>query len=220
MNVAVIITTVGDQKWADLARDHAEPSVELGPEDALYMLHVPTASALVLGAIRNQAAREALASDWLCFLDADDQLDAGYLPAMHAAMHVHNLWRPHDLVVNPTLLIPHVQYVERGRHVGWPGLPPGAGRPIADVNAAVIGTLVPRDLFMAVGGFRSHPIYEDWDLWLRCVREGARAAVVPDAIYLADGTPGRNQGADARSTYDAIRAEHAPHVKGLRWPPS
>jgi hypothetical protein len=47
-----------------------------------------------------------------------------------------------------------------------PRLPP-------DGNWLVIGCVARTDLLREVGGFRDFPVYEDWDLWLRCWLAGA-----------------------------------------------
>lgn len=52
-------------------------------------------------------------------------------------------------------------------------------------NWLVIGTLVQRQVFVEVGGFREWPLYEDWCLWQRCWKAGAEPVKVPDAVYVA-----------------------------------
>jgi len=61
----------------------------------------------------------------------------------------------------------------------------------------VIGTLVSTAMFTECQGFDPEtPIYEDWQLWLRCERNGARLVEVPEAVYVAPAQPrGRNKGA-------------------------
>jgi hypothetical protein len=56
---------------------------------------------------------------------------------------------------------------------------------IRDGNWLIIGTLVPAALFREVGGFREWPMFEDWDLWQRCAKLGARVFKVPTALYIA-----------------------------------
>lgn len=59
----------------------------------------------------------------------------------------------------------------------------------------VVGATARTDLVRAVGGWRELPIYEDWDLWLRCWRYGCRIARAPEAVYRAHVRPGsRNRG--------------------------
>jgi hypothetical protein len=83
------------------------------------------------------------------------------------------------------LLTPRISYVVKGRTK-----PPRYWKGDADTfktgNWLVIGTLVQRELFMEVGGFRPFPHgLEDWNFWARCVRAGAEIRKVPSAIYIA-----------------------------------
>lgn len=215
MNVTVCICTHGTREWSDLAERVALPSArEQGAHQIVSHHYWDTGT---LAEARNFAAEQAT-GDWLCFLDADDRLAPGYLAAMQAAMRHWNLARRTDLTDNPLLLLPAVQYVhDDGRSAAAPVVP-AWGRSVVDVNAGVIGTLVPRQLFREVGGFREFAMYEDWDLWLRCLIAGARPIAVPEAVYLADAAPGRNAQADAAlGTYWTIRREHEPHLSGVRW---
>lgn len=81
------------------------------------------------------------------------------------------------------LLTPAVEYVarrgQRKRPMIWPEMDLRLG------NWLVIGTLVQRQVFVEVGGFREWPLYEDWCLWQRCWKAGAEPVKVPDAVYVA-----------------------------------
>lgn len=203
LDVAVIVATFGDLRWWDLAAERAVPSAlrEVAPE-RVHQVHGAT-----LAEARNLAAAE-VGTEWLCFLDADDELEPGYMAAMAAGLagwaagsysgeHGHG---------PEALLVPAVRYVDGS---GRPGRARvlNDGRPLLDINRAVIGTLIPRALFAEAGGFGDWPIYEDWALWLRCEGLGATLVDVPGAVYRAHRRPGsRNAGPDARRAYDAIRA--------------
>lgn len=219
-----MIATYGDDRWQEAAWSYAYPSVA-NVDAEVIVRHDPNAT---LAEVRNAAAAHA-SGDWLCFLDADDQLGDGYLDAMSAAavanqlgreMRVYARLRPTDVTptdevrtsarygVADVLLVPAVQYVDGGDCVGDPAIP-AWGRRLIDINCAVIGTLIPRGLFERIGGFRELPIYEDFDLWLRCVREGAVMVAVPDAVYCATrSTDGRNSDVASEETYWRIRNEH------------
>ena len=120
-----------------------------------------------IASCRNDLAERAT-GDWLCFLDADDELAPDFLDAMERAEEQE--------VTAPLLLTP-----SRNRK--------GVFAPEKDIylsNWLCIGTLVPRDLFLSVGGFQDYPYgFEDWALWVRCVQAGARIVKVPDALYIA-----------------------------------
>lgn len=142
-----------------------------------------------LAEARNYGA-QAATSEWLVFLDADDSLSEGYTDAILAA--------DGDLRA-PAL---HLIYPDR---VVVPDL---AKRDIERTNPCCIGTAIRRDLFLAIGGFPELDGWEDWAVYLRAVRRGARLVHVPDAIYRATVRPGsRNQSVpDPSSLYAHIRA--------------
>jgi glycosyltransferase involved in cell wall biosynthesis len=219
MNVSVIVATCGDDKWRRLAVERALPSAMAEVRDRVashvlarhYDPHVTVAEA------RNWTAR-ASDADWLCFLDADDELEPGYLDAMEAANEgwvypkLENGWETGV----PPLLVPKVRrvkpFVAESPHIpnkgGWP-----------EVNECVIGTLVHRSLFEQVGGFRNRTddgtaigLYEDWDLWLRCHAAGAELRYT-DAVYREHVNPtGRNYSASPFQAYDAIWRDHVARI--------
>ncbi len=209
VNVTILICTYGEEAWSELAWSRAYPSaVEQGALEVLVW-HEHDGS---LSSSRNEAAASAR-GDWLCFLDADDELAPGYLDAMRAKMRFWNLARPGDLRVNPLLLVPAVQYVQDGSsRAPSPPLIPAWERSLLDLNCAVIGTLIPRYLFRELSGFRELLSLEDWDVFLRAVKSGARMVPVRDGIYRAfTGTAGRNTD---QSPYEQLRREHGP---GFDW---
>jgi GT2 family glycosyltransferase len=196
--ITVCIGTFGDRaRWSALAHDRAMISVDhqsLGPENLVWC-HADT-----LDNARNHAAGAAK-SEWLCFLDADDELDPGYLAAMTGA--VQN--EPADALIQPATLGVHLD----GHEDAAPVLIPA--KPLLDGNYLIIGTLVRREQFQRVGGFRAWPLYEDWDLWIRCWLDGATIRTAPSAIYRVHVNPaGRNSAdrATALRTYHQIRSQY------------
>jgi hypothetical protein len=119
--------------------------------------------------------------EFLCFLDADDELADGYIAAMHDAAPTPDFRL--GASERNLLLTPMVSYVGSGRAARpkfWPE------KPLSEGNWLVIGTLVPRVLFREVGGFRDELHgYEDWSLFARCWKAGAEIVKVPDAVYVA-----------------------------------
>ena len=173
MEVTICIGTFGDEKWRTLANDRAIPSCEK-PVSHVHGDQLHTA--------RNEAAAQAT-TEWLCFLDADDELAPGYFDAMSTG--------------TADLRGPAVRYIVNGNPRAlkiWPK------KDLKTGNHLVIGTLVRKELFDRVGGFKDYPLYEDWDLWLRCDLAGATNEVIPEAIYIAHvRTDSRNR-APGRST--------------------
>jgi GT2 family glycosyltransferase len=203
---SIIIATYGDLAWEELAHERAKPTALAADPDTLVCSHLRDGT---LAEARNLGASDA-GGDWLVFLDADDELAPGYLDAMRQAERRKLLHDPDTLARREDgLLAPAVSHCSPAGEWTKPELP-NRQKAMTWLNHCVIGTAVPARLFRQVGGFRDDvPIYEDWELWLRCVRAGAKIVDVPDAVYLAHEREGsRNQQASSIETYNRIRAEH------------
>ncbi len=171
MSVSVLIATYGSDEWHDLAWSRAYPSaVDQGAKEVL-VFHDPEGT---IASVRNELGRTAK-GEWLCVLDADDELAPGYLDAMERAAG--------QAGDGPVLLTPAVSYVKKlkpERPRFWPEVDFQSG------NWLIIGTLVRKSMFDEVGGFRDFPHgLEDYNFWARCVRAGAKIIKVRDAVYLA-----------------------------------
>lgn len=194
-DVTVIVATFGDSMWQELAR-HAG-------ETAQNQTLRPHAVILSHGASL-QEARNApgLGADteWLIFLDADDELDPYYVEAM--------------MVGEGDVRQPATLGVVDGIEDDYPVMI-GPGRTLLERNHIVIGAMVRTDLFRAVGGFDGWPVLEDWDLWLKCWRAGAEFGQVPEAIYRVHVNPNsrnQNQALHGR-VYGEIRRKHLREIK-------
>lgn len=198
LDVTVIVGTFGHTRWKWLARRHAILSI---PPDVPWV-HVHGAT---LADARNRAAAQAV-TEWICVLDADDQLEPGYLDA-----------DPRDADV----LIPRVRYVTGGRvrllptpisHrvVGHSHPERCTAECLDDGNHIVVGAPIRRALFERAGGFREEPVYEDWALFRRLRAAGARFAYADGSVYRARINPrGRNHSltpAERRRVFDEILA--------------
>lgn len=190
MTVSIVVATFGEASWQRLARQRAIPSAAGQGAFEIIPVHLDGPSGTLANA-RNLGAWKAN-GDWLCFLDADDELAPGYLQAMTAALPEAD-----------ALLVPAVQYVHLRRTTEPVVL--NDGRPLTEINRAVIGTLIQRKLFLDLGGFNDLPALEDWELWLRAERAGARLVDVPDAVYRVH-VQRRSRNAD-QSLYWDIRRE-------------
>jgi glycosyltransferase involved in cell wall biosynthesis len=175
--VSVVIGTFGDRDfWCHLARRAFASAEAQDPKPAeITMVHEES-----LSLARNRGARLS-SGDWLCFLDADDELEPGYIAEM--------------LKAEGDLRYPSVRYIP------WDSSKPPESytptqmtvRPLLTGNYMVIGTLVRREQFLRVGGFDEWPAYEDWALWIKCWIDGAKAMPAEKAVYRAYRRPdGRN----------------------------
>lgn len=151
-----------------------------------------------------EARNRALASadcDLVVFIDADDELEPGYVDALRAAADSRNLR------ADPILFAPAVRFVSGTREVSTAEIP-NRGRWPA-LNECAIGTAAPRRLLLEVGGFEEYRAWEDFALWLKCVATGARIAYVEDAVYRAHvSSNGRNLVRDGKALRDEIVAAH------------
>lgn len=191
MDVTVVVGTFGDASWSDLAVERAVPSV---PQD-VPVIHTHAAT---LHDARN-AGLARVESEWVCHLDADDELEPGYFDAMASG--------------TADLRGPSVRYVKPNR-TGWPQLPRVAGHDhrctaecLTDGNWLVIGTLVRTELARQVGGWRDFSWSEDWDLWLRCYQAGATVEPITKAVYRAHMRPDSRNRAPQR--HERLAAHNA-----------
>ena len=166
--IDVIIATYGCESWKEKALI-AQKSVlqQTSPASSIHLIHGDT-----LAQARNTGAYQSTA-DWLLFLDADDALDSNFLRAMREMI---------DQTTHPSpLLYPSVLTIEDG--VKSLSVKTSTQNPILEGNFMVIGTLVKRADFLRAGGFRELPMYEDWDLWIRCIANGSTPKPVHNAVY-------------------------------------
>lgn len=176
MDITVVVSTYGDQSWQDVAFHRAIPSAD--NQTLTVSMHSPNAKSL--GEARNNAVDFHDPQEWICFLDADDQLAPGFIGFMEAAEPEH---------VN-VLLTPALQFVtdkSRSAAVIF------EGRDMAVINPCPIGTLIHRAVFEEAGRFWDERAWEDWSLFRRAWLLDAEIRFVPDAVYRAHLNPrGRN----------------------------
>ena len=177
--ISVVIATYGDDAWRTMALTRAYPSVQQQGSDHQVILHhdpFGTRAASLNGGVARTTG------NWILLLDADDELAPGYVGAMRRALEQHR-----DDGTREVLFTPAVQQIRRGRP-GRPFFFPEVD--LAGGNWLVIGTMINKGLFTEIGGFREHPHgLEDWNLWNRAVRAGARIVKVKDAVYRAYVNP-------------------------------
>lgn len=170
MEVTIVVATFGDPHWKAKALEQAIPSASAQPHSDVLAIHADS-----LAVARNIGAARAQ-TEWLCYLDADDELAVGYIDAM--------------LATGGDLRAPELHLIHADGVVDVPDL---AGRDIAVTNPCCIGTLVRRQMMLDVGGFWGERAWEDWSLFRRCWLAGATITHVADAVYRSFVDPaGRN----------------------------
>lgn len=173
----VVIATYGKRHWAELARHRAAPSARPQARRLIFVHGETLASA------RNEGL-ERVDSEFVIFLDSDDQLEQGYVRAMQGG--------------SADLRAPSVAYVRDGRrhHASVPRVVGHdhdcTGPCLEEGNFIAIGAAVRTELLRSVGGFKEEPIWEDWAAWLRCYRAGATVETISEAVYRAHVARGRN----------------------------
>ena len=183
--IAVIIGTYGDEKWKRMARV-AMISAERQTHKPEVILHHHGET---LARARNDPVNW-INTEWLIFLDADDELDPGYCESILAGYG-------------------DIRY-PRFRLIGWPLEDPNKIQEIPSVditlqNFCVIGSAIRRKLFIEIGGFKEGPIWEDWFLWLKAWKSGAEFRQCRDAVYNIHHRPdSRNNSTDAATKRQAL----------------
>lgn len=173
MDVTILIATHGDEHWRQLGErcwvDH-----ELRTGVPCVWLHANGTLAQARNHAVEIADQHGYGQGWLCFVDADDFLEDGYLDAMAAASG-------NDF---DELLVPSIRYGAGSDPIQF------RDRNIRTLNPCPIGTLIHRDMFDLAGRFWEERAWEDWSLFRRAWLLGARLTFVPDAVYRANSDPG------------------------------
>jgi glycosyltransferase involved in cell wall biosynthesis len=189
-SVSIVSATYGAPAWPRLAEMRAIPSAERQGGYPIVAVHADN-----LMNARNQAL-ERVETEYVIYLDADDELSPGYVDAMAAG--------------TADLRAPMVTYIARG--VPAPARFPKVGGHwhectgdcLPDGNWLIIGTCARTELLREVGGFRDWAWSEDWDLWYRCHLAGGTIEGIPDALYRAYVRPdSRNRGQSEQHVKDA-----------------
>lgn len=192
MDVTVVVASYGSRDWLDLAAGRAAPSA-FAESVPVVVVH-----GLTLHGARN-AGLVQVETEHVVFVDADDELEPGYVEAMAAG--------------SCDLRAPAVRYVRKGQAQA-PYVPRVAGHHhdcsaecMEAGNWCVVGTCVRTELLRAVGGWRDETLFEDWSAWARCVRAGGSLEAVPAAIYRAHVRPDSRNRAPDRAAREAAHWE-------------
>ena len=168
MDVLVVIPIFGDSDyWTPLA-ERARKSIPHSIHSTIVNSESLFTSRRIGVTIRK--------SEWLCFLDADDELTPGYFDTMK------------EYEQRADVICPSYRNIEPGKLVGSGySIPEGN---LLERNFCVISSPIRRSFFEKVGGFRDLDFYEDWDLFIRLKIIGARFSLCPEAILNVHQRPG------------------------------
>jgi len=195
MDVSIVVATFGDNSWINIADNFALASAK-GHFWNTPIVRVHGGSTL---AEARNAAADLVRTEWICFLDADDELYPGYFDEMEKATG--------DLRV-PRLFFDGEQ--------GWHEPFDLTQRDMDFGNPCPIGTLIRTSMFEDVGGFWEEPAYEDWSLFRRAWLLGATIEHT-DAKYYAYNLGGRNSSVtDPSGEIEKIRSSHDKWIKELK----
>lgn len=202
LDCSIVISTFGAPEWKAQAEERALPSARSFGIPVIYN-HGNS-----LHEARN-AGLYQVETEFVCHLDADDELDPYFFEHMF------------KVDVNGDLRPPSVNHVnERVTYmpqvVGKNGVHTHTcvADCLEDGNWLVVGTVARTQLLKDVGGWKEWSNFEDWDLWMRCWIAGASITPVPSAIYRAYSTPqGRCKNMSQQEidkVCDAIRKANMP----------
>jgi len=123
-------------------------------------------------------------TEWVCFLDADDWLRPGFCRAMLQAANasLDLVYCGYERITLEGEIISSfsADFLERGFECAARECP-----------TAIHSVIIRRSLVEELGGFDpAFATCEDWDLWQRAARAGARIGAIPDLLALYHMRPG------------------------------
>lgn len=189
MDVTVCVPTFGGENWIEVA----QRAIASAEDQGVPVVH---RHGVCLADARNYCA-EVVETEWIIYLDADDELAPGYVEAMAAA--------------DADLRVPLVQYVQPGGGARRPSMPRVSGHRhtctpdcLLEGNWLVVGTAVRAAMARKIG-WRTFYVFEDYDFWVRCWQAGASIEAVPGATYIA------HVRRDSRNRRDTVEARNEVH---------
>lgn len=198
-SIGIAVSTFGTEEWHDRGRATLSKAV-VNQGRAMPYIHVHSGAGLQDA--RNKAAA-GLDAKWVIFLDADDMLAPGYVDAMERAIEEKpqaRLFQPSTRTMDSDEK-PYMMPIKN----------------MYATNFLVIGTMVNREMFLDLEGFKDMPALEDWDLFIRFALQGVELAQVHDAVYEIGFSPdSRNHNESVRAAMHAgIHIEYKGHQQEL-----
>lgn len=171
----VVVATYGRWLWQRLAEHRAIPSAEA---EGVPVISVHRHDG-TLAEARN-ACLEQVETEWVVHLDADDELEPGYIEALasgSADLRCPSIRQvmQHGQAYGPEPFVPRV-YGHKHECVA---------ECLRQGNWMIIGTAARVDMLREVGGWEEWGWSEDWALWARCWMAGGTCEAIPEAVYKA-----------------------------------
>lgn len=185
MDVEIAVCTFGGNEWRELADRRAVPSAEA------QGVPVRRCHADTLAESRNYAL-ELCETEFLIYLDADDELEPGYCEAMLAGQGDVRAPAVRRIVTTSSgrPRVKRSTYMPRV----WGHRHQCVGDCLKEGNWITVGAMARVDLLREVGGWDGFPVYEDWALWLKCWKAGGDIQPCPDAVYRYWESPNSRNG--------------------------
>lgn len=147
--------------------------------------------------------------EYIVNLDADDKIHPQFLRKLAARA------KP------KTIVCPGLQEFEGGSNSGWPG----GSLTLSDFlrgNRIFCCSMFPKADFFEVGGY--DPMldvwgYEDWELWIRLLKNGCHVEIVPEPLFYYRVAPGLhyNRNSVEKMKYDAERVAYIRTKHDVAW---
>ena len=175
IDVSVVIATHGSDEWLEMGDQAAKNAALTGAK--VIRVHLKSGS---VAKARNAGLKQ-VTTEYVVFLDADDDLDVDYFERALPTADV--LVTPIRYPSSYSATIPKVwrhQYDPAFEHDGICN-----AECLIDGNYIHVGAICRTAAVRAVGGFKEFPVYEDWALFLAMQQNGATFGISHNSVYLA-----------------------------------
>lgn len=193
---SIVIVSYGSAWWKQVGDERALPSAQAQGDYEIIRIHRDDPNTN-LCSLRNHAVAQAT-SEKIVIVDADDELEPGYVDAMLAA--------------TGDIRYPKIRVLSEPDETPLPAPYEIDPRPIWEGNYVIVAAMMRRDMFLSLGGYDPALEYaEDWDFYIRAFFAGASFQFVPNAIYRQHWRAGaRNQHPDGERLRQQIRDRYRP----------
>jgi len=203
IDVTVVVATHGSNEWKEMGDIALESAIKTGAKTVRVHLDNGT-----LAEARNKAL-EKVDSEYVVFLDADDDLDSNYFIDLE----------PTDVTVTSISYpgrVPRIPKVWRhdAKHLG-----DCTAECLIEGNWVHIGAVIRTKLIKDIGGFKEYPVYEDWALFLSLQQKDAVFSIHPKSIYKASvrQSPGHRNSSMPIAERNKVHEQIYEDIIGLKY---